>query len=142
MVDFVFASPSLEALGPTIELEVHVSIDLARQMLARGAPVPKPVLATAVVDTGATWCVFKPDIFRRLAIEPYDVASISTASSLNESQYVYWVDLSLAGHRLERLSALEAPLLGCPAQGLIGRNVLKRSVFCYDGRLNPFTLSF
>jgi hypothetical protein len=67
---------------------------------------------------------------------------ISTASSANETQYVYNVDLVFAGDRLESVSALEAPLVGCPAYGLIGRNVLSRAIFTYDGRLRRYSLTF
>jgi len=44
--------------------------------------------------------------------------------------------------RVPNVHALEAPLSGVVAQGLIGRNLLMRAVFVYDGRLNTYRLTF
>jgi predicted aspartyl protease len=141
-VDLNYACPALEALGPVVDVEVHVSTYLARRLLAQGQRVPPPVRIDAIVDTGATWCVFKPDVFQQLSIQPYDEAAISTTSVLNELRNCYHVDISIGGHRIDKLTALEAPLGGCPAHGLIGRNVLSQGVLLYDGRLKRFTLTF
>lgn len=141
MPEFASVSPNLEATGPTIEVEVRVSSYVAKALFAQRRPVPPPVVVNAIIDTGATWCVFTPDIFAQLQIEPFDVATISTASSPRHEQNLYNIDLMFGRHRVHNVSACEAPLSGAPVQGLIGRNVLKYGTLLYDGRINSYVLS-
>ena len=117
--------------------------ELARILLAQGRAVPRPVpVPAAIVDTGATWCVFTKDIFSALELSPFDVAEVSTTSSVRQLHDVYSVDLDFGGYRVPAVSALESKLNGCMVQGLIGRNVLSRATFWYDGPRNRYSLSF
>jgi hypothetical protein len=51
MPEFQFVSPSLEAFGPTVEVEVRVSSVLSRILIAQGKSVPSPFVVTAIIDT-------------------------------------------------------------------------------------------
>jgi predicted aspartyl protease len=141
MPDFAYASPDLEALGPTVEISVRVSSALAKILMSQRRPVPPPVPITAVIDTGASWCLFTPDVYAKLQLEPHDVTTISTASAVSHSVNVYNVDVELLGVRVRNLHSLEAKLSGVPAEGLIGRNFLKRCIFVYDGLKNAYKLT-
>jgi predicted aspartyl protease len=142
MPEFAFQSASLEAFGPTVKVEVRVSTQLARILLAQRKQVPPAVPITAVIDTGSEWCLFTPDVFAKLGIEPFDVARVTFASGRTEDTNLYDVDLDFSGHRIQGVSALEAKLAGVPCEGLIGRNLLTRALFVYDGRTNRYSLSF
>jgi hypothetical protein len=140
--ELFYVQPELEGLGPRVDLEVCPSTYLSRMLLAQGRRVPPPVVVTAIVDTGATWCAFKPEVFATLGIAPYDCASVSTSSTVGEGRYLYDVDLDFNVKRIVGVQAIESPLRGCPADGLIGRNILRVAELIYQGAQNCFRLRF
>ena len=135
------AEDDLVPFGPIVDLTVGVPMQLGRWLHHQGQVVPPPRKIKAVIDTGAEWCAFKKQVFWDLMLEPHDVARICTASH-EESRDVYDVALTFDGHRIEGVTAIESPLTGCTVEGLIGRDVLQRALFVYDGRRNAFQLTF
>jgi hypothetical protein len=74
-------------------------------------------------------------------LEPHDCALIYNTSQ-REHRYSYDVDFNFDGHRVYGVTAVESPLLACPADGLLGRNVLSVADLIYEGRLKRFMLRF
>jgi hypothetical protein len=120
--DLTYVSPNLTAFGPTVEVQVRMPTELARRLLGQKKAVPPPVtLTSAIVDTGATWCVFTPEVFRALELSPFDEALVSTTSSANHLHDLYNVELDFSGYRLPNVSALESPhLSSCVFKALSG----------------------
>ncbi len=138
--------PALEALGPVVDVEIRVSQHLVARLMSQKQPVPPPVRAHVVIDTGATFCAFTPRVFQALGIEPYDVVPICTTSTAHEERNQYWIDLSLEhsqGHRrFNDLQAIESNFTATGLDGILGRNFLRRVIFTYDGRMNRYVLEF
>src|SRR4051794_27229972 len=63
-------SDVLGADGPLIRVEVGVSGKGRQQLLTAGSPIPPPVMATALLDTGAEVSCIEPGVLHRLRLAP------------------------------------------------------------------------
>ena len=141
MPAFNAESPDLAAAGPLVE--VTFTIVAAAQHIRReaGDPLPTPVQATAMIDTGASATAVKAGLLGPLGLHPINVAPVTTATGIDIPCPVYAVQLGLPANRIE-ITVIEAPLEGQHIQALIGRDVLQHGLFIYQGPSNQFTLSF
>jgi len=72
-----------------------MSRELARIEIAGRRVVPPPVVITAIIDTGATFCAFKPESIRPARHRALRRGpTITTASVAREQRYTYFVDVS------------------------------------------------
>ena len=124
------------------DLQAEGPIVLAKLASAAPGIDAGPVAATALVDTGATMTVVGQDVVLRLGLQPVGMALVHTPSSSSVECYKYMVRLVLPHDITLDVVALGAPMQGQDIQCLIGRDVLKSSVFTYSGHTNSFTLSF
>ena len=146
MPSFTF---SLAEDGPILELSIAVG-RARRYVLTRfGLPVPEPIRVRALIDTGATFSCLDVSVFNRLDISSKGTVPVLTPTTGATNQLLnrYDVNLELFSAPNQRLflfedfPVLEAPLAAQGIQGLIGRDVLSRCVFIYDGNANNFSLS-
>jgi predicted aspartyl protease len=141
-----FVSPSLEALGPVVTVDISVS-SIVRATVKKVAPVP--VRVQALIDTGANGTVFVPAVFQRLGIHPHDATEIRTPGQLEPQQVpIFNVDLSIFDSSmvtpvavLANSRVIEASLRGQPVEGLIGRDLLRHFIFEYHGPQSFFRLT-
>jgi predicted aspartyl protease len=108
-----------------------------------GAVLRSPFPVTALVDTGAYTTVLNPETISRLNLQPVGVAPITTPSTTSAVMCSrYHVNLYFSeGEVVENIFAIEAPMGGVPYQCLIGRDVLRRATFIYEGAANRYTLN-
>ncbi len=127
-----------------VEISIGPSLSLVQSLQSKGLPVPAPVRAMALVDTGASGSVVNPSIVQSLGIQPVGVVGISTPSTTQSvSCRQFHVDVSFPnGVTVAGAVVLEAPLGGQPIQCLIGRDILQHAVLVYVGYANMFTLCF
>lgn len=142
MPSFSSQNPNLQGLGPVVPLQLAVGTAAEAALHKAGTPIPTPVAAVAMIDTGATGSVIAQGIAAKLGLQPVGTISISTASHSNVSCYEYSVRLLLPNNVLYEGTVIEAPMQGQHIQCLIGRDILAHAVFVYTGYLNLFTVSF
>ena len=142
MPSFTSQLPSLQAMGPLVDMRVWIGTPVEDALKKAASKIPEPVSVKGMVDTGATGSVLQPDIARQLGLQPVGVVSISTPSTENLPCFQYAVRLIFPNNVIVEAIAIEAPLKGQQIQALVGRDVLAHGVLIYTGYINQFTLSF
>jgi len=142
MPSFTSQLPNLQASGPLVDMRVWVGTALELALKKEGAPIPEPVAAKGMIDTGATGSVIQPALVEQIGLEPVGLVHISTPSSDNVPCHLYSVRLMFPNNVVVETVAVQAPLRGQQIQCLIGRDVLAHGVLVYTGYINQFTLSF
>lgn len=142
MPSFTAQIPNLHGIGPVVELRVAVGSAAEVALKKSNTPVPTPIIAKGMIDTGATGTVIQAGIAAQLGLNPVGVTLINTPSSQNVTCYEYNVRLVFPNNVIVECTAIEVPLRGQHIQCLIGRDVLAHGVFIYIGYTNTFSLSF
>jgi predicted aspartyl protease len=109
-----------------------------------------PIPIYALVDTGASCTCVDPTVLDGLALTPTGSVSVNTPSTGTTPHESYQYDVALVipapnGTPLvfQTIPVVAASLLA--AQGfhaLIGRDILSRCFFAYNGELGFFTLAY
>jgi len=142
MPSFTITSPDLQYVGPILEIQLAISKDLATVLTSKGTPIPNPIKAIAMIDTGATSSVINPDIVKALGISPTGTTKINTPSDCGVDCNQYNLSFVFPnGVILESSDVVEAPLTGQPIQCLLGRDLLRHGVLIYNGYMQQITLS-
>lgn len=142
MPSFTSQVPNLQAVGPVVELRIAVGSAVEAALRTTNTPIPPPISAVAMIDTGATGSVIRQGLAGQLGLKTVGVTHINTPSSMNVACYEYLVRLLFPNNVLFETTVIEAPLQGQHIQCLIGRDVLAQAVFVYIGYGNLFSLSF
>ena len=144
----------LESIGPLLETQVTITTALSKLMASKGDALPTPVAGWALIDTGASsTCVHEP-VLRGLGLSPIGVASVGTAGGpVQQSRFAARIFFPAENFNVEFTSVISADLtgqtpparVGAPAQPIIvllGRDILRRCQFVYNGVGGFYTLSF
>lgn len=142
MPSFTSQVPNLQAVGPIVELRIAIGAAIEAALQKSGSPIPPPIPAVAMIDTGATGSVIRQGLAAQLGLNPVGITYINTPSSTNVACHEFLVRLVFPNNVLFETTVLEAPLQGQHIQCLIGRDVLAHAVFVYIGYGNLFSLSF
>lgn len=141
-------------LGPSgIVLDVRVALSETSKYLfaQRRVSAPEPIFARAMIDTGSSSTMFASSVFRQLKLSPIGKVPIHTPSTTIDVPCFtnrYRVEISFIAnggvHRLGELTVIEGDMSheedGVVA--LIGRDLLSRVMFIYDGLDERFELHF
>ena len=142
MASFTAAVSDLQVVGPVLDVQIAVPQAVEALLTAAGTPVPAPVAASLMVDTGASLTVIQTGIAQKLGLQAVGAIQVNTPSSQNVLCTQYAVRILLPKGVVASVLATEAPLQGQNIQGLIGRDLLKHGVLVYLGTEDQFTLSF
>ena len=143
MPSFTAQLPDLVSTGPIVELLISPARELVEALEAENKGVPASVKTIAMIDTGATSSVARPDLIRQMGIEPIGLVKISTPSDTEVECLQYQASFIFPNNvAVETSELIAAPLQGQPIQCLIGRDVLEHGVFIYNGYAQIITLSF
>mgnify|MGYP000683339402 CR=1 FL=1 len=132
-------------------IDVLISVSSARSaaLAAAGGPIPPPMKARALIDTGASHTCVDPVVVSNLSLSATGVIPMITPSTgstpINCNQYDVQVSLVHADHTLvlDAVPVTESQLQ--QAQGfemLLGRDILSKCVLVYHGDINLYSLSF
>ncbi len=138
----------ISALGPTLDVRIGVSQPRAQALGAAGQPVPSPLNAHVLIDTGASCTCIDAAILAALKLPPSGSAFVSTPSTGIAPHIANQFDVSLTLYHpaLFRwwgaVPVVEAVLAPQGIGGLIGRDILAYCLFMYDGPANLFILGF
>jgi predicted aspartyl protease len=146
MPSFTTTQPTLLSEGPLTNIDIAVSFELEKVLKSTNTTIPNPVSGRALIDTGATISVISNNVIQNLGVNPIGTVLISTAGSSNPT-FCYQYDLRIAfadskGQVVVRILPAGVPLIARNIDCLIGRDVLRHSVFIYTGYANTFSLSF
>ncbi len=142
MPTFNAESPNLLGDGPLIEVTFGLVPAAIKVLQDAGEPIPSPVKATAMIDTGASGTAVKAGLLAPLGLHPVGVVPVNTPTGSGVPCATYAVQLVLPNGFVD-VTVIEAgPLGGQNIQALIGRDVLQHGIFIYQGPSQQFTLSF
>ncbi len=141
-------SPGLIKDGPVVQVEVAVPSLLAEYLAKKKLPIPQPVKGFALFDSGASTSCVDSQIVHQLGVKPIAVTTVLTAGGpekqncyparfiFREPKLVFHFSLAL-GVNLRGQSAMGRNLIA-----LVGRDVLSRGVFVYNGINAMATFAF
>ena len=142
MPSFEISLADLQTSGPIIQGFVGPSRELIATLGAEAVAAPVPV--SALIDSGAAITVVTPEVAVLLNLQSVGAVPVHTPTSVEPvfcRQFHVNVYFSPA-FVVENILVVEAPLTGQSFQCLIGRDILSRGVFTYDGVNGRFSLSF
>lgn len=133
-------------------IDVHIGVTGAKRKLFQrsGRPVPPPVMATLLVDTGASSTLLDDQIIRALGLQPIDSVRFHSASTKGVPARCDVVDVCLilggistaATWRADPLKVLSSAMLNSSHQGLLGRDVLDRLLLAWNGPAQSLVMSY
>jgi hypothetical protein len=136
--------------GPVLPAFVAASQARAAALKAADQSVPAPFPIRALVDTGASCTCVDPSVLEALSLTPTGSVSVNTPSTGATPHTAYQYDVALIipspnGTPLvfQTVPVVSSELLD--AQGyhaLVGRDILDRCLFVYNGSLGLFTLAY
>jgi hypothetical protein len=137
--------------GPLIRVRVGLTRPDQAARRAAGQPIPSAVELLALLDTGAEGSCLDDRVVARLDPTPrdYGLVNYAAAGGLTPS-VLYEVELTIPHPTAPRPHWLVVPdlevegvdLSGAGCDAILGRDVLARCVFTYDGLTDSFTLSY
>ena len=138
--------PDLQKYGPRLEIEVGPPIVRTRTGLASpesGAQRGENRFSKmpALIDTGAGRTVVTPEVINRLGLPKIDVTKLTRAGGITENAGVYVAAIQFPRYKLSTIEVINivcCELPHQPIQCLLGRDVLSRWLFTYDGPSNAW----
>lgn len=138
---FSFKSPDLEDEGAMIKVRVYPPTPIIKLYQSKKEKVPF-VNVDGLIDTGASCTAFENQIINQLKLIARDKQTVITPNMESE-QYLYDIVISLGGYEIGiPIQAFEIDLRKQPYDVLLGRDILKRCTFIYNGWNNSYDLHF
>ncbi len=131
--------------GPVLKLGVAVDLPLSQALRSQNRPVPNPVAATLLIDTGASHTNIDSRILSQLPLQPRNQVEVHTPSTNGVPVYCNQYSVALIGLPLILVPAIlvtGASFQGQNIDGLLGRDVLGGCVLTYNGPGKHFILSY
>lgn len=137
--------------GPLLNVLVGVSAPRQIALTQANQPVPAPVAARLVVDTGASLTVVDATILAQLGLTPRGTQAIHTPSTKGVPHEANQFDISLfipgltpgqLAHFVPALPVIDGDLKPQGIDGLLGRDVLATCRLTYFGSDGWYGMSF
>lgn len=136
-----------------VPIEVAVPAARARAFRHAGQPPPQPLRLDALIDTGASRTCIDPQVSRALHLTAFSAARLSTPSFGGPAVAgfpLYKVNLTVlhpSGNTQLHLARSAFPVAGIHlahvgTEVVIGRDLLARCRFVYDGLARTFELEY
>lgn len=138
----------LSARGPLLDVMVGVSGPRREALTKAGLAIPNEIQIRGLIDTGASSTALDQAVIAALGLVPTGTIPIHTPSTQGTAHVCnqYDVRITLVHPKLSlhipALPVIDAGLATQGIQALIGRDVLERCLFIYNGQDNYFSLSF
>ncbi|MBI3810883.1 MAG: retropepsin-like domain-containing protein [Nitrospirae bacterium] len=153
LMEFHFEPQILQGMGPVIETDVGISEKHAELLRQEGLPIPPPVRCRLLIDTGASRSMVKHEIAERAGLKlinssyPIHGVGVDTTGKVYMGRISFickskvdprvthtaWIDTLIMSGSLHDSRIID---------GLIGREVLSRFDFRYNGNVGDFTLRY
>lgn len=135
--------------GVLIQVVVGVSIPFQEALKLAGQPIPKQLKGTFLVDTGASLSCVDVDFIKPLDLPVIGSINIQTPSTQGGVHVCKQYDAMLflpnkdyAGFTIEAIPLLATHLKSQGIDGLLGKDVLDKCTFIYNGTVKLFTLAY
>jgi predicted aspartyl protease len=134
--------------GPVVEVLIGVTPSQSRSLTVAGQPVPGPVTARGLIDTGASVTCIDSQLVRTLGLQPSGSTLLMLPVPSGGAQQYQEFEISLIllharlNYSIGTLTVVAAPLTAQGIEVLLGRDVLKSCLLVYDGEAASFTLAF
>ncbi len=138
--------------GPVIEIFVGLSLPRIQALQSLGQSAPIPIKARALVDTGASLTVIDKRVIQPLGIAPTGSIPMHTPSTGSTPQMCYLYDVGIWFLQAQMqpqvhlmsvtIPVAEADFSAQTIQALIGRDLLARCLFYYNGSTSTISLSY
>ena len=139
----IFTSDTLEFAGPVIERMVGGTQAMLEALERTGQPKPEPLIVNALIDTGAGMTGFRTGVLAPLNLPLIGYSKVYTAGTVTQANlYNVRLGITSMGRVIGEFAVLDIPLEGQNLDCLIGRDVLSRATFVYQGFGNTYSLSF
>jgi len=138
----------LAKAGPVLAVEVSIPTALTEKLTKENKPIPQPKTGLALIDTGATHSCVDDGAISQLGVNPIGRTKIQGSAGAHE------VNIFPAHFRFPAIPNFEIDFTatlgvdiqaqkvnGRPIIALLGRDVLLRCVFVYNGPLGIYTLA-
>lgn len=131
---------NIEIDGPVINITILPDIYTIQDYSSKGEQVPQKKVV-ALIDTGASCtCVNRP-ILDELKLQERDTNVVYTPSGKTEQAlYDACILIPTSSNGMISLQILGANLHGQPYDALLGRDILKKCTFIYNGWDNSYYL--
>jgi len=153
LMEFHLEPPVLQGMGPVIETNVGVSQRHAELLKQEGLPIPQPVRCRLLIDTGANRSMVKHEIAEQAGLKlissghPIHGVGVDTTGKVYMGRISFicrskvdsrvthniWVDTLIMSGSLHDSKVID---------GLVGRDVLGKFDFRYNGSSGDFTLRY
>jgi predicted aspartyl protease len=141
----LFLSPTRNELqqdGPCIVVAISAPRFEIEEGRSVGLEYPEPYRVRALIDTGASVTVINPQLVRTCKLRHTGFAEIVAAGGSGRYQElaaaISFPETDLSGIDLIRVVA--CPIVRQPVSCLIGRDILRRWTFTYDGTTGQFEI--
>ena len=127
--------------GPRLTVQVSISNVLMEVFSRDGIPIPSSISLNALVDTGATDTIISTGKIDGLGLNPIGAQPVIGVGHTRTTYYsMYRVGLSLFGVEYNDTTVTVLPINIHQTDCLIGRDILERCVFLYDGPGGSFSI--
>lgn len=138
--------------GPLVLAFIGVSFARRDALVAGNQPVPPAVRINGLIDTGASGTCVDPSVLQQLSVPPTGQVMVDTASTGSQPHLTDQYDVSIlipgdiptAPPFIEQnVPVIASELL--QRQGihaLIGRDILSKCLFAYNGKSRTFSLAY
>jgi hypothetical protein len=134
--------------GAILDVKIGVSIPRAEALQKSGQIVPPLRPIRGLIDTGASCSAVDPSVLNALGLTPTGTTSISTPSTGAQPHICNQYDVRMVVPHpdtpldMEAMPVIDSTLAQWGIQALIGRDVLQKCMFVYNGDEETFTLAF
>lgn len=129
--------------GPMLPVVIQPSPSFAAALTKAGKPALQPATGMALIDTGATSSCVDGEIAQRMGLAPNGTGVISSASHEKAETLTYPLRLQFPGWNvnLDCMKALAVPIAKQGFIALVGRDLLIRCLFVYNGPDGAYSLA-
>ncbi len=137
----------ISANGPILDVVIGVSKPRMAALNQAGFPAPSPLPVRALIDTGATCSAIDPFVLNTLGLSPTGSTQVLTPSTGTTPHVcnLYDVAVYLAHpeytYEFASVPVTETVLANQGFHALLGRDILGKCLFVYDGVTGIFTLA-
>jgi hypothetical protein len=134
--------------GPTVDVLIGVNPARANAYQMAKAPIPAPVSARMLIDTGSNATMVEAGLLAQLRLPTSGQVPVYTPSTGTTPVRRPRFDVSLTllhpllPFTIDTFSIVRCPPFGGTIQGLLGRDVLAHCLLVYNGPAVTFSLSF
>ena len=142
MPSYGASDPNLANAGALVQVHFAASPPYQEILQAARRPIPPPVPAIALIDTGACFTAIRQGLLTSLGLQPVGITHIHSASHSNVPCPQYYVQVLMPPTVVNMWwigTVVEMPLTGIDC--LIGRDLLAHGVLIYSGVTASWTLS-